>query len=78
MTVTDCSAPENKSSVCDNYTTTTDAGRQRTVVDITILDLDDNPPVFTNKEIQVGMRRNIKQGSLLNLQLKASICVPLL
>ena len=43
-----------------------------TVVDVTILDLDDNPPVFTNKEIQIGMRRNVKQGSLLNLQLKVS------
>ena len=70
VTVEDCSAPENKSNVCDNYTTTTDSGRQQTVVDVTILDVDDNPPVFTDKEIQVGMRRNVKQGSLLNLQLK--------
>lgn len=70
VTVSDCSAPENKSEVCDNYTSSNDSAHQNATVNITILDEDDNPPVFTLKEILVGMRRNVEEGSLLNLQLK--------
>ena len=74
IVVRDCSAPENKSDVCDNVTKSGSNGISQTaIVLITVEDEDDNSPAFNTKEISFGMRRNVRQGSILNLQLKVCI-----
>ena len=71
--MSDCSQPENRSEVCDNVTISTDSLEQSTNVHITVIDVDDNPPVFTQHQMSYGMRRTVKPESLLNLQLRVCL-----
>ncbi|KAL4240882.1 Protocadherin Fat 4 [Mactra antiquata] len=58
--VTDCAAVEqNKTGVIEDIEVT-----------VNVIDVNDNPPVFQNEQITVGMRRVTEIGVLLDLSLK--------
>ena len=64
----DCTTSSN---TCDNVTIDPGQDYRPTItVHIQVLDVDDNPPVFVNDEISVGMRRNEEVGFVLDLNLK--------
>ncbi|XP_052791239.1 cadherin-23-like [Mya arenaria] len=70
VTVQDCSTALNASTACGDDADINSSIRPDQIVQININDENDNPPIFPNKKITVGMRRITEVGTPLALSLK--------
>ncbi|WAR25682.1 CAD23-like protein [Mya arenaria] len=70
VTVQDCSTALNASTACGDDADINSSSKPDQIVQININDENDNPPIFPNKKITVGMRRITEVGTPLALSLK--------
>jgi len=71
MRVSDCTVSKQLDNSCLDITPSVPTGKtQKIELKIEVLDVDDNPPVFINRHIATGMKRDVKPETLLELSLK--------
>jgi hypothetical protein len=79
INVSDCSLPDNTTYCGLNQTNINKKNKdkeQTTIkVLITVTDTDDNPPVFKQKHLATGMRRNTEADTELELHLRVYLCI---
>jgi len=70
VSVDDCSSNTNVSEACDLHGVIETSKQPNQTVIVTVTDMNDNPPIFTRKEVTVGMRRIVEVRHNLDLSLK--------
>lgn len=78
MNVTDCSLSQSAEDACGKQSQQQIAKVQEEVNDtikvtIHVTDIDDSPPVFRNRYLATGMRRNTEPDTELQLMLRVSL-----